>query len=856
MLQKRLMLVVGVVVALSMLLTACGPNVTATPAAPAQPQQTEAPQATEAPTQVPPTTRKGGWLDEIDFSVVDSASAITQLKAGAIDIYAGGLSSSDFPAIKDAGLPYQTSNGLFYDLMFNPAVLKDANQLNPFSDRKIREAMNWLVDRNYINQEVYAGGGLAKFFPIQTNGPDYADLADTARSLESYYAYNPDKAKQVVTEEMTTLGATMGADGTWAFKGNPVTIIFLVRTDSDGTRKPIGDYVTKQLQSVGFKVDEQYKKSSEASPLVYGTDPVDGQWTIYTAAWSNSIINRDERNIFQEMFLNTSAQGSQPFLSNKADPAFQKVGDDLYNGNFTDLAQRRQMMVDALKLSLQDSLQVWLIDGKNYIPYNSNVQVTADLAAGVEGAQMYPHTIRFAGKEGGALKWGEPDLFGEPWNPVQGSNWTFDHAGYDATQSGAFVMDPFTGLVIPLNVKTAEVTVQTGLPVGKQETSTWLTFNTADTISVPTDAFVDWDVKTQKFITAGEADPNGLTAKIKSVVVYRPDLFDVVKWQDGTPLSVADFLMPMIMQFERANKASTIYDEASVPTFEQFKSTFKGFRITSTSPLTIEYYHDSLQQDAELDVVPMWPGSTGYWTSTNYGEASWAVMAIGNMAEAAGELAYSPDKSDANKIERTNLIGGPSLDILAKHLDEAESQSLVPFAPTLGQYISADQAKTAYDNLKAWYTAHGHFWVGTGPYYLDKAFLTEKTLTLKHYDGYPDPADQFSTFGEPMLADATLDGPAQVKIGDSATFDINVTFKGQPYPNKDIKAVKYLLYDATGAVVGTGEATPKEDGHFQVVLGPDVTSKLTAGSDKVEIAVLPIPVVVPTFTSLDFVTVP
>ena len=35
-----------------------------------------------------------------------------------------------------------------------------------------------------------------------------------------------------------------------------------------------------------------------------------------------------------------------------------------------------------------------------------------------------------------------------------------------------------------------------------------------------------------------------------------------------------------------------------------------------------------------------------------------------------------------------------------------------------------------------------------------------------------------------------------------------VTFKdGSPYPNADIKQVKYLLYDATGAVVSTGDAT-------------------------------------------------
>jgi peptide/nickel transport system substrate-binding protein len=853
MLQKRMMLVVGVVAALSMVLTACGPNVTATPEAP-QPAATQAPQATEAPTQMPPTTRKGGWLDEIDFSVVDAASAVTQLKAGAIDIYANGLAAADLPSIKDAGLSYSTANGLYYDMMYNPAVLKDANQLNPFSNRKIREATNWLFDRNYINQEIYAGGDLAKFFPIQTNGPDYADVADTARALEAQYAYNPDKAKQVISDEMTGMGATMGADGTWQYKGNPVTIIFLVRPDSDGTRKPMGDYLTKQLQSVGFTVDEQYKKSSEAAPLVFDSDPAEGQWTAYTAAWSSSILSRDDAPQFQQMYLNTSIQGSQPFLSNVADPEFQKVGDDLYNANFPDMASRRELLVKAMALGLQDSLQVWLIDGKSFIPYTNNVQITADLAAGVEGANMARYTMRFKGQEGGTLKWGEPDQFGEPWNPVAGSNWTFDHAAYDATESGAFISDPFTGLVWPNMAEKADITVQTGLPVHKS--LDWVTLNTADTISVPSDAFIDWDVKTQKFVTVGEKNPDGLTAKVKSVVTYRPDLFDVVKWQDGTPFSVADILMPMIMTFEQANPDSTIYDETVVPTFQQFQQTFKGFRITSTSPLTVEYYTDIYQQDAELNALPMWPGNSGFWTTFTQGEGSWHVMAVANLAEAAGELAYTPDKADAKQIEETNFIGGPSLDILSKHLDEAAGESLVPFAPTLGQYVTADDAKAAYTNLQNWYKAHGHFWVGTGPYYLDKAFLTEKTLTLKHYDDYPDSADRWSQFGEPMLADATLDGPAQVKVGDSATFDVTVTFNGQPYANKDIKAVKYLLYDATGAVVATGEATAAEDGHYQVVLGPDVTSKLSAGASKIEVAVLPIPVVVPSFTSLDFVTVP
>jgi hypothetical protein len=48
--------------------------------------------------------------------------------------------------------------------------------------------------------------------------------------------------------------------------------------------------------------------------------------------------------------------------------------------------------------------------------------------------------------------------------------------------------------------------------------------------------------------------------------------------------------------------------------------------------------------------------------------------------------------------------------------------------------------------------------MGTGPYMLDKAFPTEKTLTLKHFAEYPDLANRWSGFTEPKLASAELDG--------------------------------------------------------------------------------------------------
>ena len=83
-----------------------------------------------------------------------------------------------------------------------------------------------------------------------------------------------------------------------------------------------------------------------------------------------------------------------------------------------------------------------------------------------------------------------------------------------------------------------------------------------------------------------------------------------------------------------------------------------------------------------------------------------------------------------------------------------------------------------------------------------------------------------------------------------------VNFKDQPYPQSDIRGVKYILYDATGTVVTVGDATAVGDGQYQVTLSSDETSKLPTGSARLEVAVVPIPVAIPSFTSLDFVAVP
>lgn len=864
--KKNLYSVLSMLILLSITLAACAPQATATDApppaaatsAPAAAAPTEA-MPTEEPA-LPRTERHGGWLDEINVSVVSRDSALSQLQAGAIDFFSFNLASDVYPAIRQASLSSTQSLGGYYGISLNPAVFTDENALNPFSNRKVREALNWMIDRNYINQEIYAGGSLPKLLPITTQLVEYTNLIDTARALETKYAYNLDRAKAVIDAEMPAMGATLGADGKWQFNGAPITLTFLIRSDGDGTRRPIGDYVSNQLEALGFTVDRQYKTSSEVFPIWLGTKASDGQWHMYTAGYVSSGLGtlRDESGNLQQSYLNTSIQASEPFISNVSDPEFQKLGDDLAQGKFDTREQRNAMMARALELAMEDSLFVWVIDQQVYAPYNNNVQVTYDLATGPESTNVGPYNLRFKDVEGGVMKIGTNDLFTQPWNTVGGSNWVWDTGVMRATVMGTsnfgggagLMADPYTGLAYPQRIVSAELTFKEGLPINQN--LDWLTVNEVPQVDVPEDAWVDWDAVNQRFITAGEKFPEGLTANVKSVVVYPDDLFETVKWHDGSPISVGDFVMNMIQGFDPGKPDSAIYDPSLALSIDAALIAFKGYRITSTDPLTIESYTDAYVTDAELNIAPLWPQSAFGLT----GENNWQILAISNLAESAGELAYTSDKSDTLEVENTSWVGGPSLEILNKYLDQAAAESYIPFEPTLGQYITKEEADLRYANLKAWFEEHGHFWIGTGPYYLDRVFTTEKSLVLKNNFDFVDLADRWAQFSEPKLATTFLDGPGQVKSGEEAVFDVTISFKDEPYKLADIVRVKYILYDATGAVVSVGDAVGIADGQYQVTLSAEETAKLPTGSARLEVAVVPITVAIPSFTSLDFVAVP
>jgi ABC-type transport system substrate-binding protein len=146
MLRNRLMLVLGLLLVASMVLSACQPATEAPTTEPPVTEPSEEP-TTEEPTTEEPTaeepagpttTRRGGWLDMVVVIEEPSAdAAIKRLQAGEIDVYAYSVARADLLAEvqADPNLTYSRSYGSYNEFTFNPVgpEFEATGKLNPFS---------------------------------------------------------------------------------------------------------------------------------------------------------------------------------------------------------------------------------------------------------------------------------------------------------------------------------------------------------------------------------------------------------------------------------------------------------------------------------------------------------------------------------------------------------------------------------------------------------------------------------------------------------------------------------------------------------------------------------------------------
>jgi len=793
----------------------------------------------------------GTWVDEIVyFFENDQSKVLDMMQSGDAQFFGNNFDAERQGDIQASGLPWDVSYGSYNEYMLNPAgpICNDGS-FNPFGIGEIRQALNWLIDRQYLIDEYLYGLGVPMYGMFNPNFPTAGSIGPTERKLS--ITYGPDEAKgiQVIHDAMIANGAEL-VDGKWYYGGEPVVIMGAIRTEDE--RKQLGDYLCDRLELAGFTCDRHYGLNAELQAFWVSSDPWDNLWNFYTSGWIANTIDRSENS--QHLGYDTPDGWGIPLWQAYVVPdEFYTLAQDFYFGNFANLDERAAMaaQLEEWEMSADISFHIWLYVQAGTWAWANDVTTTVGTTSGVMGNPFFSRVCRFVDEDGapvvgGTILVADPGMFVEPWNPVDGSNWLYDAQIYDQCEDRLAYGDPYTGLYFPWLIDHA--VVEKNSDVIMFQTMDWVTLTNNDNIVPPADAYYDWDAVAQRWITIGEQFPDGTTARTTTTVTLRDDLYEN-KWHDGSNLSFADFYFKYLLSAARAKVDSPYYDSSTVSGYETGLQTNKGMKILSTDPIVVQFWDDLAYFDAEEQAYQFMYTFCPTW---NYGSAPWHVMAAALIGEEKQEFAFSADKAEELEVNRVSFIAGPTLELLKADAREAANENFVPFPSELLKVMDPGEPYARFNNMIDFLDTYGHLWIGDGPMMVTSVDTVARQIVISRFADYRYTNEAFMQFATPRYADISLSGPDVIAAGDVASFDVTLTFQGEAYPMTDITSVAWLIVDATGQVAADGQGELVADGAATITLPADVTAGLAEGSTTLEIVAVLVPVAKPSYGSTTF----
>ncbi|MGD8684092.1 MAG: ABC transporter substrate-binding protein, partial [Chloroflexota bacterium] len=229
----------------------------------------------------PPHDRPGPAADRLLYNAFNVERAPLDIEAGDMDLYLFGLKTEAAQDLRGtAGVELIDAPATAVSLILNPAPAREG-EFNPFENRDIRRAMQYLVNRESIAQDIYQGAAQPMITHVGPSDPDFLTIYDIDRG--SGFGYDPELARELITEAMEASEGVELIDGTWHFEGQPIRIKLIGRVEDE--RRQIADLVRAELETAGFEVAITYDNFGPAIQRVYSTDPQSFEWHIYTEGW-------------------------------------------------------------------------------------------------------------------------------------------------------------------------------------------------------------------------------------------------------------------------------------------------------------------------------------------------------------------------------------------------------------------------------------------------------------------------------------------------------------------------------------------------------------------------------------------
>ena len=743
---------------------------------------------------------KGPYIDQARFiQRADENLALEEVKSGSLDMYFFPIpyeSAND--ARNDPRLEvYDTTAGSL-GFLVNPAPAADPGILNPFQFKEVRYALNYLIDRDFVVNEILKGYGSPLIDPFGIYSPEYLNIIDTVESFG--FRYNPSLASSMISEAMIASGAT-NVDGKWVFNGNPVTIKLFMRQD-DPKKESMGELVASQLENIGFTIQRDYGDLNKANIVVYGSDPKNLQWQLYTEEFAGSrAFVKYNPIIPAQMYapwLSRMPGSLNPSYWNYQNSSLDEISQKIAFFNFTSEEERNQLVGDAVKMGIQESVRIFVAQKTDPFVASANVQgLVNDFGAGITSKYSLLDA-RSAGNGNISLDIGVKQIHQGSWNTITGVQDLYSASIHSLIADAATFRHPYTGEVVSFRSPWREINTEG--PIGK--------------IDVPSDV-IKWNQTLQQWVQAGE----GSTAISK--VTFTP-LYS--NWHHGIPMDVSDMMYADYFTYEwgtNTGPGDRTVDPEFTPAASEALKLSKGSRYIT--PNNIESYIDIWHYD-EKEIA----GSGAFFATE-----PWEILAASERIVMDGRLAYSRSEAQAKGVEWYDPIVREHADMIKAELQTMKNEQFVP--PALRDIITVEDAIKRYDASISWIENHGHAIIRNGAFYLENFNVAGGTITINAFrdSSYPFEVGHWSKYEIPRVADiSSVNVPRIVAMGQSTPIRISVDVGGQPSSNV---TVNYFVSNKDGIVVARGQAQPESLGQFNITLTSEVTAKLSAGPNQIRI---------------------
>ncbi len=749
---------------------------------------------------------KSTFFDSVKFiQYLDENTALEEVRNGNLDIYYYRISSDRLENQRSReGLEVFDSTGGSYSILVNPA---ESNEFNPFSIKDVRFALNYLVDRKLIVNELLGGYGSPMISYYSSSDPEYTTIIE---QLETFnFRYNPILAEEMISSALKEKGA-IKSDGKWEINHKPIEIIIFIRSD-DPVRKSIGEILSSELEKIGFTVKKDYGDLNKAFVVVYGSDPAELKWSLYTEGWARSAFVRYDSVGLSQMYapwFSNMPGFNDPSYWNYKNEHLDVITQKIYTGDFQSEEQRADLIQDAIAEGIDQSVRIFLASKiDQYVTNESMDGIVNDLGAGVP-SRFTPINSRSDDKE---LVIGVKQIYQGAWNPVMGLSDSYSRQIWGIISDPITFKHPFTGKTFPVR---ADWAVETAGPNGK--------------LDLPDDAIM-WDPKEQQW----KDTPHGTQATSK----VRFD-FKFGNWHNGQKMDMNDILHSLYFSMEwgtQTDENDKTFDVEFTPIASQSIQTIIGIKPIDedTIDVYVNYWHFDEGEIADWAAL---------WSSM-----PWEISAAMEQSVIDGKASFSRSGATNKNVSWISLIIPNDAQMIQSYLNEFSENGYVP--KSLESFeTNFDYFGSRYSASSEWVKAYNHAVISNGPFYLSAYSPESRTIIVNSFDDetYPFKLGHWSEFEKTEFPKITnVKSPDIVQRGTELEISIETSHAD---------SILYFLTNIDGN--STLSELINVDKNFTTIkISGEKTEKLSAGAKDLKIFAISNSVLKPDHYSTSFLVV-